>query len=84
MIKKKISLRLHIFLSFLVVFLISFAVIIFSFTIVVANYIQNDSNDKLKITEDKARILAAQKVDDRPALTGQTDNSDKIKERIIE
>jgi len=84
MIKKKISLRLHIFLSFLIVFLISFAVIIFSFTIVVANYIQNDSNDKLKITEDKARILAAQKVDDRPALPGQTDNSDMIKERIIE
>jgi len=84
MIKRKISLRLHIFLSFLIVFLISFAVIIFSFTIVVANYIQNDSNDKLKITEDKARILAAQKVDDRPSLPGQTDNSDKIKERIIE
>lgn len=84
MIKKKISLRLHIFLSFFIVFLISFAVIIFSFNIVVENYIQSDSNDKLKTTEDKARILAAQKIDDRPTLPGQTDSTDMIKKRIIE
>lgn len=84
MIKKKISLRLHIFLSFLGVFLISFLIIILSFNIVVENYIQNDSTDKLKITEEKARLLASQKMEDRPTLPGQTDNTDIIKKRIIE
>lgn len=84
MIKKKISLRLHIFLSFFIVFLISFAVIIFSFNIVVSNYIRNDSSAKLMITGEKARILASQLTKDHPALPGQTFNSDLIKERIIE
>ena len=84
MIKKKISLRLHIFLSFFIVFLISFAVIISSFNFVVQNYIRNDSNDKLKITEDKARILASQRIDERPSLPSLTDNTDMIKKRIIE
>ena len=84
MTKKKISLRLHIFISFFIVFLISFAVIILSFTIVVSNYIRTDSNDKLKITEDKARFLAAQKIDARPALPSHTDDPDIIKQRIVE
>ena len=84
MTKKKISLRLHIFLSFLGVFLISFLIIILSFNIVVENYIQKDSTDKLKITEEKARLLASQKMEDRPTLPGQTDSTDMIKKRIIE
>ncbi len=84
MIRKKISLRLHIFISFFIVFLISFAVIIFSFSIVVANYIRTDSNDKLKITEDKARFLAIQKVDDKPSLPSYNDDSDTIKQHIVE
>jgi len=83
MIKKKISLRLHVFFSFLIVFIISFSVIILSFNVLVTQYIRNDSNEKLKITEDKARFLASQKVEGRPTLPGQTDRTDMIKEQII-
>lgn len=83
MFNKKISLRLHIFLSFLTVFLISFGIIIVSFNIVVSNYIRSDANEKIATSADKARFLADPKNDERPMLPEQNQNPDFVKNKII-
>jgi len=54
----KIGLRLHIFLAFLIVFLISFAVILVSFNLFVQNYIHKDATAKLNQSITLARNLA--------------------------
>lgn len=46
--KVQIGLRLHIFLAFMIVFLLSFGVIIVSFNLVMHNYINNDAVSKMQ------------------------------------
>lgn len=46
--KLKIGLRLHIFLAFLLVFVLSFGLIILSFNLVLQNYINSDATTKIR------------------------------------
>jgi len=57
----RIGLRLHIFLAFLIVFLISFAVIIVTFNMVVQSYINKDATGKIEQSIQLARNLAVDK-----------------------
>jgi len=58
MFGKKISLRLHIFAAFCLVFLISFSTVFISFRLVIQNYIETDSKEKLSKTSEHTLQLS--------------------------
>jgi len=57
--KLKIGLRLHIFLAFLLVFVLSFGLIILSFNLILQNYINSDATTKIRDAIVTASSLAA-------------------------
>ncbi|NLW88607.1 MAG: HAMP domain-containing histidine kinase [Clostridiaceae bacterium] len=58
MFGKKISLRLHIFAAFFLVFLITFSTVSIAFRMVIQSYIQSDSKEKLLTTSAHTLQLA--------------------------
>lgn len=82
---KKISLRIHIFLAFFIVFLLSFTLIIGAFNIIVQSYIQNDAKNKIMQSIKSAQQLAADGGDSNgPAIQHADESaSDLIVRKII-
>lgn len=58
MFGKKISLRLHIFAAFCLVFLLAFSTVFIAFRLVIQNYVDSDSKEKLELTSDHTLELA--------------------------
>ena len=82
--KIKISLRLHIFLAFLVVFLLSFSVIIITFNLVLQNYINSDATRKIRAATDSARQLASmQNATNGVNVPLYTDDRDLVIQKIV-
>ena len=82
--KIKISLRLHIFLAFLVVFLLSFSVIIITFNLVLQNYINSDATRKIRAATDSARQLASmQNSTNGVNVPLYTDDRDLVIQKIV-
>lgn len=78
MLKKKITLRLHIFIAFCLVFVISFSTIFVAFRLVIENYITKDATSKLQQTIQQAQNLAGSLKDSVFIVKGQSDYESKV------
>ena len=82
---KKISLRIHIFLAFFLVLLLSFTLIIGAFNVIVQSYIQNEAKYKIMQSIKSAQQLAVDDGDSNGPVIQHADESesDLIIRKII-
>lgn len=83
--KIKIRLRLHIFLAFLIVFLIAFAIILLAFNFVVQTYIRDNATNKIRQSIAAAIELSGKDKSSEPVIVQQySSDADLIIHRIIQ